>query len=265
MKCDAVRRQYAETAAEGDRAWAPRALREHVESCAACRDYVAEFDALMGLLDQAVTPWQETIDVSPDFDAKLAARIAAEPDQAPAPSPAAPWRDALRRWSARLLPGGPAADFGIGRRVWVGAAAALALVATVSLVRQAHHPSAAPAPTLSAHALPAPALGTAPGRTSSTPASPALAPTVERMATATSSPAAGTTHTTGTVEMAANRQQPRLGPAFAHGAGIVGDLQALDQDHDLLANSNLISGDNTGQGNDDAEPTSDSPAHAPAQ
>ncbi len=57
-------------ATEAERA----AVEAHIEACAACRARVAEFRRVWSVLDEAPVP-----EPSPSFDARLRARIAAEP------------------------------------------------------------------------------------------------------------------------------------------------------------------------------------------
>jgi anti-sigma factor RsiW len=55
-----------------------RAVEEHLAACAACRARAEEFRALWSVLDEA-----PALDPSPAFDARLRARLAAEPPPHP--------------------------------------------------------------------------------------------------------------------------------------------------------------------------------------
>lgn len=94
-----------------DPAAVPAELRSHLESCAECSRELREIEATMSLLDGWETP-----EVSPFFDARMAARLRAEQEAAPAG-----W---LERMRTRLL-------FGNHLHLAPLAAAALALMVAV--------------------------------------------------------------------------------------------------------------------------------------
>jgi hypothetical protein len=72
MDCQGCRREI-EDAARGERLRAEEAALAHLESCASCRAFRAERDALRELVSSV-----GTVAAPPDFDWKLRARLAAE-------------------------------------------------------------------------------------------------------------------------------------------------------------------------------------------
>lgn len=128
MKCDVGSRQLEQYLDGRLGAGARHAIEEHLGRCKACTRYVAEARRLRSLL--ATLPPRE---VGPDFEARLASRLA----QAPRASRVTAWWQRLRfHASWRLMPAMAAA----------GAVAAGALLATFLPGRPA--PPAGPPPPL---------------------------------------------------------------------------------------------------------------------
>ncbi len=74
MNCERVEKRLIAYLDERASAAERRDVEAHLDACAACRTRAEEFRALWSVLDEA-----PAVEVSPAFDARLRARIAAEP------------------------------------------------------------------------------------------------------------------------------------------------------------------------------------------
>jgi len=90
MNCRQVNTKMADLLLDAQAA--PAEVRDHLETCASCREELAELRATMNLMDE----WTVS-DANPFFDAKLRARLRAEQQAAPA--------GLWERWKARFMYG----------------------------------------------------------------------------------------------------------------------------------------------------------------
>ncbi len=74
MNCERMEKRLIAYLDERASAAERREVEAHLAACTACRTRAEEFRALWGVLDEA-----PAVEVSPEFDARLRARIAAEP------------------------------------------------------------------------------------------------------------------------------------------------------------------------------------------